>query len=62
MLTAAYYILKNEVDYIELGADHFERRNQTQTARRLVKRLEALGLIVEVKPAAYRSFLSSRGR
>ena len=52
MLTAAYYILKNEVTYIELGADHFERRNQTQTARRLVKRLESLGLIVEVRPAA----------
>jgi transposase len=51
MLTAAYYILKDEVPYIELGADHFERRNQTQTARRLVKRLESLGLIVEVRPA-----------
>jgi hypothetical protein len=52
MLTAAYYILKNDVTYIELGADHFERRNHTQTARRLVKRLESLGLIVEVRPAA----------
>ena len=52
MLTAAYYILKGEVTYIELGADHFERRNQTQTARRLIKRLESLGLIVEVRPAA----------
>lgn len=52
MLTAAYYILKNEVAYNELGADHFDRRNQAQTARRLVKRLESLGLIVEIKPAA----------
>jgi transposase len=52
MLTAAYYILKDEVTYLELGADHFERRNRTQTARRLVKRLESLGLIVEIKPAA----------
>ena len=52
MLTAAYHILKNDVTYIELGADHFERRNHTQTARRLVKRLESLGLIVEVRPAA----------
>jgi transposase len=52
MLTAAYYILKDDVTYIELGADHFERRNKAQTARRLVKRLESLGLIVEVKPAA----------
>jgi transposase len=51
MLTAAYYILKDEVPYLELGADHFDRRNQAQTARRLVKRLESLGLLVEVRPA-----------
>jgi len=52
MLTAAYYILKNETTYAELGADYFERRNKTQVARRLVKRLESLGLTVEIKPAA----------
>jgi transposase len=52
MLTAAYYILKDEVPYIELGADHFEQRNKTQTARRLVKRLESIGLLVEVRPVA----------
>jgi transposase len=52
MLTAAYYILKNDVNYVELGADHFERRNKAQTARRLVKRLESLGLTVEIRPAA----------
>jgi hypothetical protein len=39
-------------EQLRLGADHFERRNQTQTARRLVERLESLGLIVEVRPAA----------
>jgi hypothetical protein len=44
--------LNNEVTYIELGADHFDRRNQTETARRLVKRLESLGLIVDVRFAA----------
>ena len=52
MLTAAYYILKNETTYAELGADYFERRNKTHVARRLVKRLESLGLTVEIKPAA----------
>jgi len=52
MLTAAYYILRDDVAYAEPGADYFERRNQAQTARRLVKRLESLGLIVQIRPAA----------
>ena len=52
MVTAAYYILKEETTYHELGSDHFERRSKTQMTRRLVKRLESLGLIVEIRPAA----------
>jgi transposase len=52
MLTAAYYILKNDVMYHDLGADYFEHRDKAQIARRLVRRLEALGLSVEVRPAA----------
>ena len=52
MLTAAYYILKDGTTYADLGADYFDRRSKTQMTRRLVKRLEALGLTVEVRPAA----------
>lgn len=52
MLTAAYYILKDGTTYADLGGDYFERRSKTQIARRLVKRLESLGLTVEIKPAA----------
>jgi transposase len=52
ILTAAYHILKDEVTYHELGADYFERRDQTKLARHLIRRLEHLGLSVEVKPAA----------
>jgi transposase len=52
MLTAAYYILKDDVTYRELGADYFERRSKTQITRRLVKRLESLGHTVEIRPAA----------
>ena len=51
MLTAAYYILKNDTTYAELGANYVERRNKTQRARRLVTRLESLGLTVEIRPA-----------
>ena len=52
ILTAAYYILKRETTYAEPGADDFEQRSKTHVTRRLVKRLEALGLTVEIKPAA----------
>jgi len=52
ILTAAYYILKNEVPYQDLGADHFDRRDKAQLAKRLVRRLEELGLAVEIRPAA----------
>jgi hypothetical protein len=35
MLTAAYYILKDDVTYKELGEDYFERRSKTQITRHL---------------------------
>lgn len=50
MLTAAYYILRDRVNYRELGADHFTRRNPEQTAKRLIKRLEGLGFAIEARP------------
>jgi transposase len=52
ILTAAYHILKNGTTYLELGADHFERRDKARITKRLIRRLEDLGLSVEVKPAA----------
>lgn len=52
ILTAAYHILKNGTTYQELGADHFERRDKARITKRLIRRLEDLGLSVEVKPAA----------
>ena len=52
ILTAAYHILKNGTTYHELGGDHFERRDKARITKRLIRRLEDLGLSVEVKPAA----------
>ncbi len=43
MLTAAYYMLRDGVEYLDLGADHFDRHDRTKTIRRLLKRLEDLG-------------------
>jgi transposase len=52
ILTAAYHILKDQTTYRELGSDYFERRNNVHLTRRLIRRLEQLGLSVEVRPAA----------
>jgi transposase len=52
ILTAAYHILKNGTTYHELGADHFAHRDKARIAKHLIRRLEDLGLSVEVKPAA----------
>ncbi len=50
MLTAAYHILRHAIPYKDLGAEHFNRRNKECSARRLQKRLEALGFAVELRP------------
>ena len=50
MLTAAYYMLRDDVPYRDLGADHFNRRDKAKLTRRLVRRLQDLGLHVEVRP------------
>ena len=52
MLTAAYHMLRNEVPYRDLGADHFDRRDKTKLTNRLLRRLKELGVEVEVRPAA----------
>jgi hypothetical protein len=52
---AAYHILKEEVDYKDLGGDYFLKRNEEKTTRRLIKQLEQFGYQVELKrlePAA----------
>lgn len=51
MLTAAYHMLKDRVDYRDLGADHFDRRDKAKLAKRLIARLHDLGLTVEVRAA-----------
>ena len=48
ILVAAYYILKDEVEYRDLGGDYFDRLNEEKTKRHLVKRLEKLGYQVEL--------------
>ena len=52
MLTAVYHMLSRQTDYTDLGAQHFDRRDKTKIAKRLIKRLTDLGMTVEVKAAA----------
>ena len=52
MLTAAYHMLKNGVEYKDLGAEHFTRRDRSQIIRRLVRRINALGCEVQLIPQA----------
>jgi transposase len=51
ILVIAYSILKNGTTYHDLGSDYFDRLHPERTTRRLVERLERLGLTVLVTPA-----------
>jgi hypothetical protein len=52
MLTSAFHMLTTGADYKDLGAAHLDKRDHAKIARRLVRRLEDLGLKVTVAPAA----------
>lgn len=52
ILVIAYHLLKNGTVYTDLGADYFERRNEHQVQKQLVKRLETLGYKVTIEPLA----------
>ncbi|WP_460483864.1 transposase, partial [Cupriavidus yeoncheonensis] len=47
MLTAAYHILRDGVEYADLGPDYFDRHHAEKTIRRLLKRLADLGCHVD---------------
>jgi transposase len=49
ILVAAYYILRDEVAYHDLGADHFDRLRRERTVANLVSRLQRLGYNVALE-------------
>ena len=51
MLTAAYFMLRDEKDYHELGGRYLDERDKHRITQRLVRRLHDLGVEVEVKAA-----------
>jgi hypothetical protein len=52
MLTAAFHMLRDGVEYHDLGPAHLDRHDRTKTINRLVKRLRDLGCAVEIPQAA----------
>jgi transposase len=52
MLTAAYYMLRDGVDYRDLGDHYFDRIDKHKATTRLVRRLNDLGYDVQLKVAA----------
>ena len=49
ILVAAYYILRDEVEYHDLGSDHFDQLRRERTVSNLVSRLQRLGYHVALE-------------
>lgn len=47
MLTAAWHMLRNGVEYMDLGPEYFNRHDMQGTVKRLLKRLTDLGYSVQ---------------
>ena len=52
ILTIVYHVLARGEEYVELGADYYDRRNKTRVVNRLVKRLAGLGFQVTLNPSS----------
>src|SRR3984893_12127882 len=52
ILTAVYYLLREQSTYRELGALYFARTDKERTAQRLARRIKELGYEVEIRKAA----------
>ena len=50
LLGIMYHLLRDGTTYTDLGGDYFERRDRDRLTRRLLRRLEGLGLKVTVEP------------
>ena len=51
MLTAAYVMLRDGVEYHDLGPYHFEQQDKDRVTKRLLQRLRNLGVTVQVTAA-----------
>jgi transposase len=51
ILVLAYHLLHGGTEYHDLGVNHFDERQRQLVERRLIRRLQQLGLSVTVEPA-----------
>ena len=51
ILVIAYYLLTRREEYRDLGFNYYDEMDRNAVQRRLVRRLEALGLVVSLQPA-----------
>ena len=49
ILQMAYHMIRGDEAYREMGGDYFDQFDKARTAKRLIKRLEAMGYIVDVE-------------
>ncbi|HYZ86170.1 MAG TPA: hypothetical protein VE621_17295 [Bryobacteraceae bacterium] len=52
VLLIAYYIIRDGVEYHELGGDYHDRLHPLRTTKRLLRRLENLGFVVDLRAQA----------
>jgi transposase len=52
MLTAAYHMIQRDEDFRDLGAGYFDQFDRQKLARHLIRRLQELGLEVDIQPRA----------
>ena len=52
ILVAALHMLQRAVTFADLGADYLDRLDKHRTAKRLIRRLNALGYEVMLQPKA----------
>ena len=52
ILEIAYYVQRDNVAYVELGPDYFDRHRREHAVQRHVKQLQALGYRVTIEEAA----------
>lgn len=52
ILIAAYFILKDKVEYEELGGNFLEKRNKDKKIKRYLKKLKELGVEVNTNEEA----------
>jgi len=51
MLTAVYFMIRDNTEYRDLGRDYFQRRDRSKAARRFVAQLQRLGYNVQITEA-----------